>query len=293
MKHFILVMLLSISASGMIKSQSIIAGQYSSNDHYVDRVPDKFVYCDNMFSGCDDFTFDLNGDGITDFVFYLDHSNGSNGSINEHIKIMPLNGNQVVFGRADSCEGYDQCAGMFWYYEIVENFILSDTIDASCDWNYGVLHLLSKEGVIFCLQPCFHIITQTSSPAILGTKIIVDSDTLYGWIRVHSLNSTAFDVGFKIDDYAWNKTSGTNISEEDQPKFSVYPNPCKDHIIINFQNDKPHGSLSILDLMGREVIKHLVKNKKEKICLNSFSRGLYFVKYTDGTYAWVEKIIIE
>jgi len=60
--------------------------------------------------------------------------------------------------------------------------------------------------------------------------------------------------------------------------FKIYPNPAKDLLTIEFDNEKKQTNLQILNTMGAVLKETKIRNNKVYIDIASFSKGLYFVK---------------
>lgn len=74
--------------------------------------------------------------------------------------------------------------------------------------------------------------------------------------------------------------------------FSVFPNPTKDKIIINIQqNVSSTAKVDILNAIGQKVFTSPIGSGNNEISLADFQKGLYFVKVINGEKASVKKII--
>ena len=74
--------------------------------------------------------------------------------------------------------------------------------------------------------------------------------------------------------------------------LSVYPNPAKTE--LNISLPVAISSVSILDMMGREVMTNNLKSTTTKLDVSALKQGLYFVnvKAVDGRTA-VKRIVVE
>ncbi len=86
----------------------------------------------------------------------------------------------------------------------------------------------------------------------------------------------------------------TDVSEKQQKKIKIYPNPAKDYLYINFE-DKVSDDVRIMvsDIFGRTV--KLVKNTNnsiKKIDLSNINNGIYIISIIDSKEIISKKIII-
>lgn len=80
--------------------------------------------------------------------------------------------------------------------------------------------------------------------------------------------------------------------------FNIYPNPAKDHIIIDVSNinDMNSWSYKIVNALGQEVINGKISSQQNIVQLNNLKgHGVYFVKIYDSSNKLMDtkKIIIK
>ena len=81
----------------------------------------------------------------------------------------------------------------------------------------------------------------------------------------------------------------TTINELNANAFSVYPNPAKETITIEF-NQLPTGQLTITDIAGKQVkIASLNSAKKQVISITELAKGIYFLKYHNQTVKFIKQ----
>lgn len=86
--------------------------------------------------------------------------------------------------------------------------------------------------------------------------------------------------------------STVNIEDNTTIGLSVFPNPAKDYLNINSKNTIKN--IRIIDISGKEFINISgINSKSEKIDLDIFSEGIYFIKIEGNDFTKVEKIIIK
>jgi hypothetical protein len=100
---------------------------------------------------------------------------------------------------------------------------------------------------------------------------------------MHELDMSAF-----LDRYINNKNSGIGKNKK-KDAFIVYPNPSKEKILIDIEFNEKCYSFVILNSIGEEVLKGLIKQSNEEIDISSLSFGLYTL-LIDGTFSYrIEK----
>ena len=79
----------------------------------------------------------------------------------------------------------------------------------------------------------------------------------------------------------------------DECVLGVYPNPATSQVKVNISGVTGMVNCSIIDMSGRVVYnKDFNAEQNHMIDLNSFARGAYFVRVTNGTFSKIEKLIV-
>lgn len=66
--------------------------------------------------------------------------------------------------------------------------------------------------------------------------------------------------------------------------ISVYPNPVKDFLTIDFNSEKvDNSSFQLLDVSGKLINKGNLKNAKTQISANSLPAGMYILRITNDS----------
>lgn len=92
--------------------------------------------------------------------------------------------------------------------------------------------------------------------------------------------------------YTFNLSTGANplgIEKFEKAGFSMYPNPAKDNLTINFNGDL---DVVILNVTGQKVLSRSI-NGQETINISPLTNGLYFVKLSAGKDVITKKFIKE
>jgi Secretion system C-terminal sorting domain len=91
--------------------------------------------------------------------------------------------------------------------------------------------------------------------------------------------------------YCFYRTTYVGInSKVYQINYTLYPNPAKDNITINSNNDE-HCILEIMDTQGQILISMKLLNQSNHIDLQRFQSGFYFVRITNNKNIFTYKII--
>ncbi len=71
--------------------------------------------------------------------------------------------------------------------------------------------------------------------------------------------------------------------------FSVYPNPVKDILNINYNENIT--KIQIINLLGQEVITKIVNNTENQIDMSGLAQGTYLVKVTSNDMIKTIKVV--
>jgi hypothetical protein len=85
----------------------------------------------------------------------------------------------------------------------------------------------------------------------------------------------------------------SSIKLLDEIDFKLYPNPAKFFINIDFSYAPEDGTtIEIIDGSGRTVLKKLLESDSNRIDIQQFRSGIYFVKSFNGQKHQIKKLII-
>jgi hypothetical protein len=140
-----------------------------------------------------------------------------------------------------------------------------------------------------------------ASDKYLALKLIVGTNTYYGWVRIDILSNSA---SFTIKDYAYESTpntciqSGQNnldtIKYSNKKLISIFPNPFQDTTTIQANSNLKNATLNMYNSYGK-IVKQVNNLSGQTMCLSrgTLSSGLYFIKLTEeNKVIAVEKILI-
>jgi hypothetical protein len=90
-------------------------------------------------------------------------------------------------------------------------------------------------------------------------------------------------------------TTGINELNKSEESISIYPNPAKDNVTITINNQQSihKNELSIYNVVGEKVFSETLTSNVEKLNVEKFSAGVYFVKVIDGEKTFTQKLIIQ
>ncbi len=114
-----------------------------------------------------------------------------------------------------------------------------------------------------------------------ATSVLDNPQHSYSTPGTYSVSLIASDGCGNFDTTAQNivVTTVTNLDnlEKIEKNISIYPNPTKDYITIDY--DQPIEEVRIINLLGMEVFSQKnMKTGKNVIHLNTYTRGVYYIE---------------
>jgi hypothetical protein len=280
-KWFLLIISF-IGISSEIKSQSILAGQHGPHDYYYKFNPDSVVFCNWPPCNIISFPIDINNDGIVDFTCITNNNQGGMGGWFRYARIRS-NNSQIAAGYSDTCiiAADSTCPySTTMITPIVKSFPLNNSIDKYNTWNSDSLYMKYSDYTYGC--PSCNGGALFDSLHLIGVRIFVNSDTLYGWIRLKNFYMGSWTSYFTIIDYACNLNSAAGIIENsDVSLFQFRGNPFKTSSQIALNQTYHSIVLAVYDIQGK-LVEQLQYEDCSQIQFNRnrLSNGLYFVKIT-------------
>ncbi|MCW5907660.1 MAG: T9SS type A sorting domain-containing protein [Chitinophagales bacterium] len=90
-----------------------------------------------------------------------------------------------------------------------------------------------------------------------------------------------------------NEIPGTGISEAALSlKFSVYPNPATDEVVISVSNYTGASSVQLKNVLGQAVVNHTMNEPVEKLNLANFAEGIYYLEIRNESGSAVKQLLI-
>ncbi len=75
--------------------------------------------------------------------------------------------------------------------------------------------------------------------------------------------------------------------------FIIYPNPTKGVFTVNVKGVDNNTTLSILDVLGKQVVHQAITSSTTSINLSGYNKGVYFVKIQSDKGNVIKKVVIE
>jgi hypothetical protein len=128
----------------------------------------------------------------------------------------------------------------------------------------------------------------------LVTRILDDQTVAQPWYAsmIHlATDGSSYSNGNAV---AVRALSGDNsgIEETMSNSFNVYPNPATDVINVSF-NEAFDGTVSIINIAGKEVLSTTVNGAQTSISTATLSSGVYYVQVNNGNATQVDKIVVK
>ncbi len=223
------------------------------------------------------YPLDLNNDNLVDFIIQFGGSAGNIG-----VMCYPENNNAY--------------AGNF-VIDIYSPWALSES-NTICD-SLSTWYNANNPGTMALGTSLGNWVGATDK--YLGLKLIVDTNTHYGWARFDILESSA---SFTVKDYAFQSTPNTCIQAGQTSlglneiltnnNFSVFPNPCISSTIIHTKENLNNATMTIFNAFG-QTLKQINNISGQTISLNreNLPSGIYFIGLTEyNKIISIEKLII-
>lgn len=217
------------------------------------------------------FTLDLNNDTVDDFSFYFGTG----------IMCSPLHNNAY---------SGDFVGGMHLPWALADSNTICESLTTWYGANYpGTLAVGTSSG---------YWVGATNK--YIALKLIVGSNTYYGWARLDILSSSG---SFTIKDYAYESTPNAciqsgqtslstieNVSKKD---FSVVPNPFNNTTTLQVNDNLKDATLTIYNTNG-QILKQVnsISGKSFSVSRDNLASGLYFITLTEENKTIVAKKLI-
>lgn len=276
-------------------------------------IADTVLHAGNFYPG-NNYYLDLNNDGISDFNFYL-RENLSVQSNNSQFFTAAFTEN--IPGNPNQLEGF--AASNLFYPELLA---AGDTVGAAKPWiETGELFLGYHHTLISTTgSGAYAGITIASNGqwlnetnGFLGLRLIQNTDTLYGWVRMDVflldslVNNQYTRDSVVIKDFAYNTVPGEMIIAGDtggitgiaevpvSSSIVISPNPANNYItVLCTMDNRKVALITIRDFSGKEVLSRSVANSSVvEIDIASLMEGFYFIEVKNGTENLIGKFLVK
>jgi len=228
---------------------------------YVDIDPDTTIYIPNALDSSNIFDFDVNADGIIDFLVSAKRSYIYHFVTNSILITHNSNKNRVV----------GACYPPDGYYELDVN----DTINLNNSWwSFNHVTNYPEASPMSCLPP--------ARDFYIGLKFFENADTLYGWVRC-----SATDNSITIKDYAYNSIPNLFIlagqTVLDSALVPLFPEPTvfmsQNQLVVALsQYPLPLGEIRIVNGTGQMARSAPIQAITNYIPITGMAQGIYIVQ---------------
>ena len=238
--------------------------------HYVDIVPDSSLG-EYFHNSNENFTFDLNNDGIKDFNIHTE-SSSSPGFGTGYAYITPLTNNAFCAVQEGSINP--------------DTLRLNDMINKDLFWNSNLC--VFRQFLYYNVPP----FTNTSSGIwngiinkYVGLKVNASNVSIYGWIRLNESGSYII-----VKDYAYYRSPNDVDNPDGDVNFIIYPNPVSDNFTI--ETSQP-ATIEISNIEGQLIKTLRIIGTITNVDASEFSNGVYIVEVKTEMGIGVRKFIKE
>lgn len=117
------------------------------------------------------------------------------------------------------------------------------------------------------------------------TQLIKESASIYA--------SPNYELGYGIPNLELALNNALTVSEFQKDTFSVYPNPAKELLYLNFPTGIYTAGMDCYDILGKKLFSQQVHAQDNTVSLAQLSSGIYFVKIKSNASTQTFKIIKE
>ena len=262
-----------------LKSYSAIAASLMAVNQALDA---QIIYTDinpdyTSNNNNDVYDLDLNNDGTIDFKIH--QGLGSNVNV---VNASAM-GNNAIGGSNLSSNRYP--------FVLNANDPINNT--APVQWNLGTGQFMAVNNMGSSFQ--WGNWKNTPTDKYMALKLVVSSQTYYGWARLTITNA----FPFTIKDYAYNGTpnqqilAGVSVGEEEfSNNKNVVIKKCGNLIKIDVLHpETEQGFITVSNILGEELKKVEIKNNTS-FDLSDMQTGVYFVSVVQKDKVITEKIYI-
>ena len=94
--------------------------------------------------------------------------------------------------------------------------------------------------------------------------------------------------------YIWSGCESEITENKNNISITVYPNPAKDNITITYNSiDNKKANATIHNIVGEKIKEITLNQNSNKININNFNKGIYFIKITNSGNTILRKFIVE
>jgi len=272
---FSLLLILHVEAF----SQGIKAGETGPGFYYLDIDPDTVLTGINH-QNTESYTFDINNDGVSDFIISASATGGMGGG-GGSVTIEPLNGAQAAEAVTDSCFGGPghsliatrTPAQIFNFGDSVSNqSVWSDSYTTIRSYSWGAFW----EDTAYFAYTCYYGLFDTM-PAYAGVRVFTQPDTIYGWIRLKNTSSSQTTID------AFASSQNAHASTSNYPAkgmVALFPSPVMRSLNITLYTPlNGNAEVYVFDIMGHIHWQGVITTQSVVIDTEMLPAGIYLVKF--------------
>ncbi len=122
------------------------------------------------------------------------------------------------------------------------------------------------------------------------TTTTISNINIEGDVTIVMDKSSPFNTNrVRIDDLTWTCYSALGVDSFKLSDVSIYPNPAFGNTL--HINTRKELTITIFDLLGKEVLKDVISVNKNKIDIGNLKSGLFLVKFQSENASIVKKFI--
>jgi hypothetical protein len=123
-------------------------------------------------------------------------------------------------------------------------------------------------------------------PSVVVTDMHIHEASEYLYVATYGRSMYKLDIASDI-------LSVSNISFSET--LSIYPNPASSYFNISVSETLENVSVGIYDVMGRAVSSRNFSmfETNERISTEGLSKGMYFVRVSNGAFQTTKKVLIK
>jgi len=153
-----------------------------------------------------------------------------------------------------------------WHGYVIRATVLGDTV-------------IFSDNTMFNPEPPSNSLSPLTSLNNRDFMVIyLNRNTFKGYARVGSTNQ------FR---------DATLIEKITGPSFSLYPNPARDLIYLQWDGPQSSVGVRIMDLNGRTLLSKEVNDSSITLHVGNYPKGIYLIQLSDGTSVVTKKLLLQ
>ncbi len=113
------------------------------------------------------------------------------------------------------------------------------------------------------------------------------------WDDHNTDNPRTFTVTSNMSFTAIFESTGNGIEDVLAGTVSLYPNPASTSVTLGLEGFEGESQVEVVDMNGRVVIRHEVRDSKLEMNVSELPQGAYFVRVTNATRTAISKLIVK